>query len=119
MAAIVWLPLDEDHPYHASLTGWEEKPHEGFEVLSQWIGEDANDKSESGIRRRRYWLQVLGRGANDRKALLTVYGIPSPPVVNQEHINEAVKYLGWEGVTWEIKLRGTAWIFRNSERHEE
>jgi hypothetical protein len=114
MAAIVWLPLDEDHPYHATHAGWEEKPHDGFELHSQWIGEDANEKSATGIRRRKYWLQVLTRGLNDGKALLTVYGIPVPPEVTQEHVDDAKKYLGWEKVTWEIKHRGVAWIFRDS-----
>ncbi len=30
MAAIVWLPLDENHPYHSNLAGLEEKPHDGL-----------------------------------------------------------------------------------------
>lgn len=112
MAAIVWLPLNEDHPYYVHHLGWEEKPHDGFEVISQWIGEDANNVNDNGIRRRTYWLQILGRGANDRKALLTCYGIPAPPEVTQQHIDDAKRYLGWENVTWEIKHRGAAWIYR-------
>jgi hypothetical protein len=110
MSLIIWLPL-EGHAYEPVLRGEEEQPEDGFQVISQWIGEDAYEKTSQCNPKRRYWLQLLGRGANDRKALLTVYGIPVPPEVNEEHIEDAVSYLGWPDFTSEPKHRGCAWIF--------
>lgn len=115
MSLIVWLPLNEDHPYYPHLLGEEEQPEDGFRVISQWIGEDSYEKTVTGHAKRRYWLQLLGRGKHDRKALLTVYGSPVPPEVAQEHVEDAISNLGWPDFRWEPKSRGRAWIFRESE----
>lgn len=111
MSLIIWLPL-EGHPYEPLLEGEEEQPQDGFEVISQWIGEDAYEKTSQGNPKRRYWLQLLGRGIHDRKAVLVVYGIPSPPEVTEEHVEDAVSYLGWPDFHWERKHRGAAWIYQ-------
>jgi len=68
----------------------------------------------TGKRKRRYWLQLLARGINDRKALLTVFGVPAPPQVTEEHVEDAVSYLGWGEFRWEEKHLGAAWIFKKS-----
>lgn len=114
MSLIIWLPLNEDHPYYPHLSQDREQLDDGFETLSEWIGEDSYEEPVSGKRKRRYWLQLFGRGANDRKALLCVFGTPAPPEVTLEHVEDAISYLGWDGFTWENKHRGAAWIFKTA-----
>jgi hypothetical protein len=110
MSMIMWLPFDEEHPYWPHLKDEFEKPEDGFELISQWIGEDAYDVNPSGKRARKYWLQLLGRGKNDRKALLTAFGKPLPPEITDEHIQDAASILPFKYFRWERKSIGTAWI---------
>lgn len=112
MPPIQWQPMTPDSVYYASLEEIFEKPQDGYEVIEHWTGVEVESQPETGKQRRRYWLQVLARGLNDRKALLSVFGIPAPPEVNQAHIDDALSHLGWENYQWEQKQLGSAWIFK-------
>lgn len=107
---IVWLPFDEEHPYYASFHDIQEQPDDGFELIDSWIGEDSTEVNEQGKRKRLYWLQLLARGAHDRKAILIVFGVPVPPEVNEMHVEDAVSQLGWDDFAWRTVRIGKAEI---------
>lgn len=111
---IVWLPL-AGHPYEHLVSESLEGPHDGWTPDGQWIGQD-RPEDDPVKPKRKYFLEHFCRGMNDRKALLRVYGIPVPPEVTEDHVREAVSFLGWPWFEWEPKHRGAAWLYRRESQ---